>query len=470
MLPNIPAMLESHFGIPMAGAVINTINTRLDKNSIKYILEHGNAKVFIVDFEYLQIIKKIIKKLKNPPVLIVVNEEENKVNIKDLKVLDYEVCIKELLNKEYKYKTPVNEWDTLSLNYTSGTTGKPKGVVYHHRGAYLLSINNQLVWNIEGHPNYLWTLPMFHCNGWCFPWTITALAGTHVCMRNFDGKKIIQHINKYKITHLSGAPIVLNMILEALKNGTMRNQKKINIMTAAAPPPPSTIKKTEEAGFKLTHVYGLTECYGPAVICEWKEEWNTFDSDKQAELKSRQGVKYPSLENLNVINPKTNKIVPRDGKTIGEVVMAGNIVMKGYWRDREETEKAFCNDWFHTGDLGVIHPDGYIQLKDRSKDIIISGGENISSIEVENIIHQHPSVSGCAVVAIEDKKWGETPCAFIELITSEELIVSEEEIINFCREKMAHFKVPKKIVFQNLPKTSTGKIQKFQLRKLAKTL
>ncbi len=469
MLPNTPPMLESHFGVPMAGAVLNTINTRLDKDSIRFILDHGKAKVFIVDFEYLKPIKEVIIKLKNPPIVIVVNENESNTISKDLKTLDYETNIKKLLNKKYVYKKPLDEWDTLSLNYTSGTTGKPKGVVYHHRGAYLLAINNQLVWNIEGHPNYLWTLPMFHCNGWCFPWTITALAGTHICMRSFDGKKIIQSISKYKITHLCGAPIVLNMILEELKNNKVKKVKSVNVMTAAAPPPPSTIKKTQEAGFKLTHVYGLTECYGPAVVCEWKEEWDTLNPDQQAELKSRQGVKYPSLENLNVINPKTNKTVPRDGKTIGEVVMAGNIVMKGYWREKEETEKAFTNGWFHTGDLGVIHSDGYIQLKDRSKDIIISGGENISSIEVENIIHQHPKVSVCAVVAIEDKKWGETPCAFIELVNLNKLI-NEKEIIDFCRKRMAHFKVPKKIVFQSLPKTSTGKIQKFHLRKLAKTL
>ena len=465
MLPNVPEMIEVHFGIPMSGAVLNSINVRLDLNTIKYILEDSKTKVLVFHEDYLELIKNIAKSLKKIKYFIVRDKktikEESLNRIIDYEKIFLKVAIKESIKERY---FPESEWDNLSLNYTSGTTGKPKGVLYHHRGAYLMCFNNQMVWKMSYYPIYLWTLPMFHCNGWCFPWTIVALAGTQVCLKNVSGKEILKSLKKYSITHLCGAPIILQMIINELKNIKLSN--KVNIMTAASPPPPSTLEKIEEKGFTVTHVYGLTETYGPAVICEWKEKWQDIKSNKKKSLlKSRQGVKYPSLEFLQVIDEKSKRPVKKDGKMIGEVLFKGNIIMKGYLNNIDATEDAFENEWFHTGDLAVMHPDGYIELKDRSKDIIISGGENISSIEVEKTIMQISSVSDCAVIGIKDKKWGEVPCAFVELNGTS---LSKDNIIKFCKSKIAGFKVPKKIIFLKLPRTSTGKIKKFDLRKIVK--
>ena len=469
LLPNVPAMIECHFAVMMAGGVLNTINTRLDPNSIAFILKHGNAKFLFIDPEYNSIIKECLKKIapKKHPIIIKCNDEEF---IKSEKI-NKEITINEIIklgNEKKSIIWPKNEWNACALNYTSGTTGNPKGVVYHHRGAWLTSISNQMIWSMNKHPIYLWTLPMFHCNGWCFPWTITALAGTHICLRKVEAKEIYNSIEKHKVTHLCGAPIILSLLINAKNSEIKKLKNTVKIMTAAAAPPPSILAGIEKKGFDVTHVYGLTEVYGPAVVCEWKEEWNNLKPGPKSEKKARQGVQYPSLEELSIRDPKTMKAVPKNGRTIGEVMMRGNMVMKGYYKNEKATEEAFSNNWFHTGDLGVMHSDGYIELKDRSKDIIISGGENISSIEIEETLYKNDKILIAAVVAKPNKKWGETPCAFIEL--KENYTATETEIINFCKGHMANFKCPKTIIFQDIPKTSTGKIQKFVLRKIAKEI
>ena len=467
LLPNVPAMIECHFSVMMAGAILNTINTRLDSKAIAFILKHGKARIVFVDPEFNEVISKALESIPEDkrPLVIKCKDEEFIKNspLKDEITSDDLV---EMGKSNSPIEWPENEWDACSLNYTSGTTGDPKGVVYHHRGAWLTAMSNQMVWSMGKHPIYLWTLPMFHCNGWCFPWTVTALAGTHVCLRSVNAKNIYKSIAEHKVTHMCGAPIILSMIINAEKNEIKQINNKVNIMTAAAAPPPAILAGIENKGFDVTHVYGLTEVYGPAVVCEWKEKWNTLEAGPKSEKKARQGVQYPSLEELSIRDPETMKAVPKDGKTIGEVMMRGNMVMKGYHDNINATKESFLGDWFHTGDLGVMHEDGYIELKDRSKDIIISGGENISSIEIEETLYKNTKVLIAAVVAIPDKKWGETPCAFIEL--KKDCKATEKEIIDFCKSHMANFKCPKKIIFQIIPKTSTGKIQKFHLREIVK--
>ena len=472
MLPNIPVMWECHFGIPMAIGVLNAINTRLDSNTVQFILEHGEAKLFIYDSEYGPIVEQALEKIDNPPTLIEFVDEvagskrsnfANKVNC-----LDYESEIKKFIGTQFEHILPNDEWNSIALNYTSGTTGNPKGVVYHHRGAYLNAIGNSLTWDLPMHPKYLWTLPMFHCNGWCFPWTITERAGTHVCLRQPAGELIVEAFQKHNVTHLCGAPIVMQMVADHLLQNNITLKNDIKMMTAGAPPPEAVLSKMASCGIEVIHVYGLTEIYGPAVVCAWHPEWNGLDASEQAKLKARQGVVYSVQENMKIIDTETNQEVPKDGITLGEVLVRGNITMKGYFKNKKATDEAFQGGWFHTGDLGVWYEDGYIQLKDRSKDIIISGGENISSIEVEDAIYKHPDVVAVAVVAKEDEKWGETPCAFIEL--SEGSSVSGIDLKDHCKSLLAGFKVPRYFIFIELPKTSTGKIQKFKLREQTKLI
>ena len=472
MLPNIPVMWECHFGIPMAVGVLNAINTRLDSHTVRFILEHGEAKLFIYDSEYSLIIEKALENFNNPPILIEFvdkvagNKRSNFAN--KVNCLDYETELKKFTGTKFDHILPNDEWDSIALNYTSGTTGNPKGVVYHHRGAYLNAIGNSLTWDLPMHPKYLWTLPMFHCNGWCFPWTITERAGTHVCLRQPAGELIVEAFQKHNVTHLCGAPIVMQMVADHLLQNNISLKTDVKMMTAGAPPPEAVLSKMASCGIEVIHVYGLTEIYGPAVVCAWHPEWNDLDSSEQAKLKARQGVVYSVQENMKIIDTETNQEVPKDGISLGEVLVKGNITMKGYFKNKKATDEAFDGGWFHTGDLGVWYEDGYIQLKDRSKDIIISGGENISSIEVEDAIYKHPDVVACAVVAKEDEKWGETPCAFIEL--SEGSSISEIELKDHCKSLLAGFKVPRYFTFIELPKTSTGKIQKFKLREQTKLI
>ena len=463
MAPNIAPAFEAAFGVPMAGAVLNAMNTRLDPDTIAFMLEHGEAKLLITDSEYAPVIKRALEKYGRP--LLVVDIVDIAAGER-LGPKDYEAFLEEG-DPEFPWQPPDDEWQAIALNYTSGTTGNPKGVVYHHRGAYLNALGNTVVWGMHGHPAYLWTLPMFHCNGWCFPWTITALAGTHVCLRRVEAKAIYEAIAQHGVTHLCGAPVVLGFLINATESERRPLPHTVEIMTAAAPPPPTVLAAIERQGFHVTHVYGLTEVYGPAVVCDWKDEWNEIESeDQRAALKARQGVRYHVLDGLMVANPETLEPVPRDGATMGEVFMRGNIVMKGYLKNPKATEEAFAGGWFHTGDLAVWHDDGYIELRDRSKDIIISGGENISTIEVEQVLYRHPAVLEVAVVARPDEKWGETPCAFVTLRSGRD--ATAEELIAFCREQLARFKVPRTVVFGALPKTSTGKVQKFVLREQAK--
>ncbi len=464
MCPNTPPMWEAHQGVPMTGAVLNALNVRLDAETIAYILDHGEAKVLITDTEFHAVIDQALKRLGRKILVIDVDDPQGPGGTR-LGALEYEEFLAEGA-PDFRGRRPDDEWEAISLNYTSGTTGNPKGVVYHHRGAYLNAIGNVMTWGIKGHPVYLWTLPMFHCNGWCFPWTITALAGTHVCLRRVEAAAIYEAIAREGVTHLCGAPIVMQMILNATPEQKRPLPGPVQMMTAAAPPPASVLAAMQQEGFEVTHVYGLTEVYGPAVVCAWHETWNDRPIEEQAELKSRQGVAYPVLEGLMVADPETMEPLPWDGESLGEVFMRGNIVMKGYLKNPSATEQALAGGWFHTGDLGVTHPDGYVQLKDRSKDIIISGGENISSIEVENALYRHPAVAAVAVVAKPDERWGETPCAFVELKPDAE--ATAEELIAFCRENLAHYKCPRHVMFGELPKTSTGKIQKFVLRDQAK--
>ena len=465
MAPNIPPLLELHFGVPMVGAVLNAINTRLEASTIAYILTHGEAKLLITDREFSEVVGQAIELLENPPVVIDINDVDQG---KLLGGIDYEALLSEG-EEAYAPQRITDEWNAISLNYTSGTTGDPKGVVYHHRGAYLNAIGNVMAWNMPAHPTYLWTLPMFHCNGWCFPWTIVAQGGTQVCLRDVRADAVWNLLREESVTHLCGAPIVLNLLIESAKEMQRAVVQTINIMTAASPPPPPVLSAIEMLGFSVTHAYGLTECYGPGVVCAWQEEWDRRPVSEKALLKARQGVRYPSLEEMIVADPVTMKECPADGVTVGEVLMRGNIIMKGYFKDPDATSRAFKEGWFRTGDLGVMHADGYLELKDRSKDIIISGGENISSIEVETVLYDHPCVSSVAVVARPDAKWGETPCAFVELRASHPK-VTEQDIIEFCRSRLAHYKCPKTVVFGSLAKTSTGKIQKFVLRERAKFL
>lgn len=466
MLPNIPEMLEAHFGVPMIGAVLNTLNVRLDAEAIAYMLDHGQAKVLITDREFSGTIAKVLELVEKKPLVIDVNDPLYQGGAV-LGEMDYEEFIA-AGDPEFAWEGPADEWDAIALNYTSGTTGKPKGVVYHHRGAYLNAIGNVLVWSMQQNPVYLWTLPMFHCNGWCFAWGITAMGGTHVCLRRVVPEAMLAAIGEHKVSHFCGAPIVLNSLVNApaqLKQGI---DHPVKAMTAGAAPPAAVIAGVEALGIEVTHVYGLTETYGPVTVCAWHEEWDELPLEERARLKARQGVRYQVLEGLMVADPDTLEPVPRDGETMGEIFMRGNTVMKGYLKNEEATDEAFAGGWFHSGDLAVWHPDGYVEIRDRSKDIIISGGENISSIEVEGVLYRHPAVLEAAVVARPDAKWGETPCAFVTLKDGAQ--ATEQEIIEFCRSHMAHFKAPKTVIFGELPKTSTGKIQKFLLRRQAEAL
>ena len=465
---NTPEIFEAHYSVPMTGAVLNTINVRLDAKTVSYILNHSEAKVFIVDRQLHSIIQKALTTVDKKPIIIDIQDDfADQKLLKKIGEHEYESFLN-TGDDSYFWKRPKDEWDAISLNYTSGTTGNPKGVVYHHRGSYLMSTGSAVAWNMPNRLNFLTVVPMFHCNGWGYPWTIPMLNGKTICLRSIDIKKIFELIEKHKITHFGGAPIVLNMITGASQADQKKLNHKVHVLTAGAPPPSIIFKKMKELGFEVMHVYGLTETYGHITQCAWNDEWNSFDEDKQNEIKARQGVRYPNTEDAMVINPETMKPVPSDGKSMGEIMIRGNIVMKGYFKDKEATEKAMANGWFHSGDLAVMHPDGYIKIQDRSKDIIISGGENISSIEIENTLAKHPAVSIAAVVAKSDEKWGEVPCAFIEKVKDKD--ISEKELIDFCKETLAGFKVPKKIDFRELPKTSTGKIQKFELRKIAKEL
>jgi fatty-acyl-CoA synthase len=465
VLPNVPAMLEAHYGVAMAGAVLNSINTRLDAAIIAFMLDHGEAKVLIADREFSKAVKEALAACEATPLVIDYDDPEFTGPGERLSNLEYEDFLRDG-DENFSWLMPNDEWDAIALNYTSGTTGDPKGVVYHHRGAYLLAMANVITCGMAKHPVYLWTLPMFHCNGWCFPWTLSVVAGTHVCLRAVRAAPIFNAIATHKVTHLCGAPIVMSTLLDAPEQERKPLPHVVEFVTAAAPPPESVLAAMRAAGFNVTHVYGLTETYGPASVNDWHREWDALPGSGQAAKKARQGVRYPVLEALDVLDPDTMAPVPRDGETLGEVMFRGNVVMKGYLKNPASTEKAFAGGWFHSGDLGVIHPDGYIQLKDRSKDIIISGGENISSIEVEEALYRHPAVQVVAVVAKPDEKWGETPCAFVELKPG--TTATTEELIAWCRKHLAAYKCPRFVVFETVPKTSTGKIQKFKLRDMAK--
>jgi fatty-acyl-CoA synthase len=465
LLANTPAMLECHYGVPMTGGVLNTLNTRLDAAIIAFSLDHGEAKVFIVDREFSKIAKEALALCKAKPLVVDYDDPEFAGEGEAIGTLDFEALVAEG-DDDYVRVAPGDEWDAISLNYTSGTTGDPKGVVYHHRGAALLATGNVVTSSMKKHAVYLWTLPMFHCNGWCFPWSISVCAGTHVCLRQVRAKQMYELIAEHKVTHLCGAPIVMATLLNAPDDEKKSLPHAVEFFTAAAPPPEAVLAAMKSAGFNVTHLYGLTETYGPAVVNDWHAEWDALEPAAQAAKKARQGVPYSALDGLDVIDPETMRAVPRDGETLGEVMFRGNVVMKGYLKNPASTDKAFAGGWFHSGDLGVMHKDGYIQLKDRSKDIIISGGENISSIEVEDALYKHPAVQAAAVVAKADDKWGETPCAFVELKPGRQ--ASAEDLIAHCRANLAAFKCPRHIVFVELPKTSTGKIQKFKLREMTK--
>ncbi len=467
LAPNIPEMLEAHYGVPMAGAVLNTINTRLDAATIAFILDHGEAKAVLIDREFSNVMSQALSLCKATPIVIDIDDSEYSGG-ELIGEVDYEAFIAQG-DADFAWKLPQDEWQTISLNYTSGTTGDPKGVVYHHRGAYLLAMGNIITAAMPQHSRYLWSLPMFHCNGWCFTWSMSIVAGTHICLRRVSAANIFAACANHKVTHMCGAPIVMNMMVNASDDEVKPLSNKTTFFTAAAPPPAATLQAMETAGFDVIHVYGLTETYGPAAINAWHEEWDELPPVERAAIKARQGVTYPVLQGLSVRNPETMEEVARNGEVIGEVMFQGNVVMKGYLKNPSATKASFAGGWFHSGDLGVWHKDDYIELKDRSKDIIISGGENISSIEVENTLYMHPDVLEAAVVARPDDKWGETPCAFIT-IKQGVPAPEEKEIIDFCRNNMAHFKCPKTVIFTDLPKTSTGKVQKFKLRELATNL
>ena len=471
MLANTPPMLEAHYAVPMCGAVLHALNTRLDAGVIAFQLDHAESKLLITDTGFSSTIAAALETTQVTPLLIdyadPVLAAENRQTGERLGTEDYEELVSGG-DAEFAWLMPNNEWDAISVNYTSGTTGDPKGVVYHHRGACLLAQGNAITASIPKHAVYLWTLPMFHCNGWCFPWTLSAVSGTHVCLREVRADTIWRALDQHQVTHLCGAPVVMSTILNAEPEVKRPLQRQVDFFTAAAPPPERVLADMREAGFNVTHLYGLTEVYGPAVVNDWNSEWETLPAQQQASLKARQGVRYHALEELDVLDPETLEPVPRDGETLGEVMFRGNVVMKGYLKNRAATDEAFKGGWFHSGDLGVVYPDGYIQLKDRSKDIIISGGENISSIEVEEVLHKHPQIVAAAVVAMPDNKWGETPCAFVELAQGSD--VSIEDLTAWCKEHLAGFKVPRRYVIGAIAKTSTGKVQKFLLRQQAARL
>lgn len=463
MLSNTPSMLEAHMAVPMTGAILHTMNTRLDPETIAFQMDHAETRVLITDLEFSSTIKSALALCKVAPLVIDYIDPEHDIEGERLSDIDYESFLI-AGDPDYQWSLPEDEWDAISVNYTSGTTGNPKGVVYHHRGAAIMCYANTIATGMTAHPVYLWTLPMFHCNGWCFPWSLAIVAGTHVCLRWVRAAAMYDAIVEHSVTHLSGAPIVMATMLNAPDEEKREITHRVAFNHAAAPPPQAVLDRMIAAGFELTHLYGLTETYGPAVINQWNKEWDLLSPDEIARKRVRQGVRYTALEGLAVIDPVTMQKTPADGETMGEIMFRGNIVMKGYLKNKEATEQAFAGGWFHSGDLGVMHEDGYIQLKDRSKDVIISGGENISSIEVEDVLHKHSHVSSAAVIGIPHEKWGETPCAIIELKPGAEL--SEDELIAFCRENMARYKCPTRIIFGELPKTSTGKIQKFRLREM----
>jgi len=465
MLPNVPEMYEAHFGVPMVGAVLNTLNTRLDAEAIAFMLEHGEAKVLLTDREFSAVAEQALQIIKTKPLVIDVDDPGFDGG-KLIGQTTYEQFIAGG-DPEFAWRIPDDEWDAISLNYTSGTTGNPKGVVYHHRGAYLNAISNIVSWGMPPHPVYLWTLPMFHCNGWCFPWTIAAAAGTNICLRRVDAKVIFDLIRRHRVTHYCGAPVVHNLLINAPAEWKQGIAHAVSCLVAGAAPPAAVIEGMEKMGFNMTHVYGLTETYGPAAVCAKQDEWNALPLEQRAELNGRQGVWYHMQQGMTVLDPVSMDPVPWDGETMGEVMFRGNLTMKGYLKNPKATQEAFTGEWFHSGDLAVMHPDGYVKIKDRSKDVIISGGENISSLEVEDVLYRHPAVMAAAVVAKPDPKWGEVPCAFVEL--KEGAQPTEQEIIAHCRARMAHFKAPRQVVFGPLPKTSTGKIQKFILREQAKS-
>ena len=454
MAPNVPALLEAHYGVPGCGAILNALNYRLDAATIAFCLEHGQAKVLVTDAEFSQTVDAALRKLGREILVVDIDR-------------DYEALLDEG-DPAFVLEGPADEWDSLSLLYTSGTTGNPKGVVYHHRGAYLNALGNALMFGLTPRSVYLWTLPMFHCNGWTYPWAVTAAGGTHVCLRKVDPALIFPLIEEHKVTHLCGAPIVLNMLVHAPESVKRRFDHTVEVATGGAAPPSAVIEAMEKMGFRVTHLYGLTESYGPATLCAWQQDWDVLELEPRARLMARQGVRYPTLDDMRVADPQTHERVARDGLTLGEVMLRGNTIMKGYLRNPDATAEAFREGWYHTGDLAVWHPDGYIEVKDRSKDIIISGGENISSLEVEECLYRHPKVMEAAVVARPDEKWGESVCAFI--VTKPAATLSAEDVLGWCREHLARYKVPKTVIFGELPKTSTGKIQKYVLRERARKL
>jgi len=468
MLANTPPMLEAHYGVPMTGGVLHSMNTRLDAAVIAFQLDHAETKLLITDREFASTVKEALSIAKVNPIVVDFDDLEFPQTGELLGEIGYEDFLRSG-DPEFSWLMPEDEWDAISLNYTSGTTGNPKGVVYHHRGAYLLAQGNALTGSMQKHAVYLWTLPMFHCNGWCFPWTLSVIAGTHICLRWVRQKPIWDALADEGVTHICGAPVVMSTILSADEKDKRPLERVVEFFTAAAPPPEAVLAAMKEAGFNVTHLYGLTESYGPAVVNEWHTQWNELSPIDQAARKARQGVRYVALEGLSIRDVDTMEPIPADGETIGEVMFQGNVVMKGYLKNPAATKEAFEGGWFHSGDLGVQHEDGYIQLKDRSKDIIISGGENISSIEVEDALYKHPAVAAAAVVAMPHEKWGETPIAFVE-INGDGEAPDEAELVNWCRDLLAGFKVPKTILFEEIPKTSTGKIQKFVLRERARAL
>lgn len=467
MLPNTPAMLESHYGVPMCGAVLHSINTRLDAAIIAFQLDHTMSRLVIVDCEFMPLMQEALALAKHRPEIIQSDDPEYTGARLPSDAEDYEAFLSGG-DPDFDWLMPEDEWDAIAINYTSGTTGDPKGVVSHHRGACLLAQGNALTTSMAKHAVYLWTLPMFHCNGWCFPWTLSAVAGTHVCLRQVRAAPIWNALADEQVTHLCGAPIVMSLLISAPAEEQRQLEHSVQFFTAAAPPPEKLLADMKEAGFEVTHLYGLTETYGPSVVNDWHADWSALPAHEQARLKARQGVRYLSLSGLSVRDPETMEPVPADGDTMGEVMFRGNVVMKGYFRNPHATDEAFAGGWFHSGDLGVMYPDGYVQLKDRSKDIIISGGENISSIEVEEALYQHPAVAVTAVVAMPDPKWGETPCAFVELAEGQQ--ADRDDLRDWCRQHLAHYKVPHHFVFAQIPRTSTGKIQKFLLRDQARAM